>query len=424
MKRLILVLLATTLATPAFAQHGGHAQPASQAPADPHAGHAAQPEPPAPAPTSCTPEHAAMGHCVMPRPTPAPAAPPPSSCTAEHAAMGHCQSTAREPVDPHAGHDQPAQSATDPHAGHGAGPQPQPPPGADPHAGHQMPSGEPATAAHADHAMPSGQADAHSGHQTEGQEAAPPAPPPAPPPAGAFSGPEHAADTIFGAQAMRPSRRELVRSHGRMATHRFRFDRLEAGFGDGSETYAWDADFFYGEPLDRLWIKTEGEGAFGGKLERGEVQALWSHALTPFFDLQTGLRYDFAPDPNRGHLVLGVQGTAPYWFEVDAAAFLSDKGELTARLEGEYDLLITQRLILQPRLEIELSLQDMPELRIGSGLTSAEAGLRLRYEIVPEFAPYLGVEYERAFGDTADFRRAGGDEVDGLSLVVGVRTWF
>jgi copper resistance protein B len=223
---------------------------------------------------------------------------------------------------------------------------------------------------------------------------------------------------------MRPSRRELIRSHGRMVTSRFRAERLEVGFSDGEQGYAWEADFFTGEPLDRLWIKTEGEGAFGGELEHGEVQALWGHAISPFLDLQAGLRYDFARDPQRAHLVLGIQGLAPNWIEVDAAAFLSDEGELTARIEAEYDLRITQRLILQPQVEFELSAQDIPELGIGAGLSTTEAGLRLRYEIEPEFAPYVGVEWQQAYGQTADFREAAGEDAGSLRLVAGIRIWF
>ena len=317
-----------------------------------------------------------MGHCTMP-PTPSPAQPA-STCTPEHAAMGHCTIDQQQP-------------ATDPHAGH---------------------------------AMPGQEADPHAGHQMPGHQAAPPAPPVGPPPPGAFSGPENAADTVFGAGQMEPSRRELIRMHGRMATSRFRAERLEVGFSGGEETYAWEADFFYGEPLDRLWLKTEGEGAFGGDLHHGEVQALWGHAISPFFDLQAGLRYDFLPDPERAHLALGVQGLAPYWIEVDAAAFLSDEGELTARIEAEHDLRITQRLILQPLVEIGLSAQDIPELGIGAGLSTTEAGLRLRYEIVPEFAPYVGVEWEQAYGRTADFREAAGDAAGGVRFLAGVRIWF
>ncbi|MFN3726248.1 MAG: copper resistance protein B, partial [Allosphingosinicella sp.] len=126
----------------------------------------------------------------------------------------------------------------------------------------------------------------------------------------------------------------------------------------------------------------------------------------------------------RAHLVLGVQGTAPHWIEIDAAAFLSDEGELTARIEAEYDLRITQRLILQPLVEVELAAQDTPELGIGAGLSSTETGLRLRYEIVPEFAPYVGVEWEQSYGQTADFREAAGEDLGALRFVAGLRIWF
>jgi copper resistance protein B len=398
MTRLILALLASSAATPALAQHGGH-QPAPPPPPPAtctaeHAamGHCTMPRPAPPPPAACTAEHAAMGHCTMPRPAP----PPPATCTAEHAAMGHC--TMARPAPP------PPASCTAEHAamGHCT----MPPTGADPNAGHE---------AHGD---------AHAGHGAEANGAIPPAPPVGPPPAEALSGPAHAADLVFGAAQMQPSRRELIRTHGRMATSRLRFERLELGVGDAGESYGWEGDFFYGGPLDRLWLKTEGEGAFGEALEHGEVQALWGHAIAPFFDLQAGLRYDFAPDPERAHAVIGVQGLAPYWIEVEAAAFLSDQGEVTARIEAEHDLRITQRLVLQPLLEVELSAQDSPELGIGAGVVTTETALRLRYEITPELAPYLGVEWEQAYGATADLREAVGEDASALRLLAGLRIWF
>lgn len=309
-------------------------------------------------------------------------------------------------ADPHAGH----QPESDPHAGHDM---------SDPHAGHQPEadphSGHDVSDPHAGQDMPQ---DEHAGHGTS------PAPPVAPPPPGAFSGPAHAADRIFGDAVMAEAREELRREHGDMTASKFLLDRLETRFGDGEDGYLWDAQFWWGGDIDKLWLKSEGEGAFGEAVEEAEVQALWSHAIDPWFDLQLGLRHDFRPDPERTHLVLGVQGLAPYWFEVDGALFLSDEGELTARFEAEYDLRITQPLILQPRAEVEFSAQDVPELGIGSGLTSAEAGVRLRYEFEPEFAPYVGLEYERAFGDTADFARAAGEEAGGWAFLIGVRAWF
>lgn len=301
------------------------------------------------------------------------------------------------------------------HAGH-AMPAPPPPAEtpADPHAGHDMPSAEPETSA----------SEPHAGHTAPEHEPGIPDPPVAGPSATASSGPRNAADTIFDAGDMARAREQLRREHGAITAWKLLVDRAEARVRDGRDGYAWDAQAWVGGDIDRLWIKTEGEGSFGERPEAAEAQLLWSHALDPWFNLQAGVRYDLQPNPERGHLVIGVQGLAPYWFEVDGALFLSDKGELSARFEAEYDQRITQRLILQPRVEFDLAAQNVPERGIGSGLSKTEAGLRLRYEVVPEFAPYVGVDYERAFGDTAGFARAAGERVGGWSLVAGVRTWF
>lgn len=224
---------------------------------------------------------------------------------------------------------------------------------------------------------------------------------------------------------MTPSRAQLARENGGMKTGIILIERLEARLpaDGGADAYAWDAQGWYGGDINRLVIKTEGDGAFGGPLEAAEIQALYSHAIGPFFDLQTGVRFDAEPD-TRTHLVLGIQGLAPYMFHVDGALFLSDRGDLTARIKGEYDQRLTQRLILQPRLEVELAAQDIAERDIGAGVTKIEPGLRLRYEIVREFAPYIGVEYEAKLGQTADLARAGGEDPDGLKLLIGLRAWF
>jgi copper resistance protein B len=136
------------------------------------------------------------------------------------------------------------------------------------------------------------------------------------------------------------------------------------------------------------------------------------------------VRYDIRPEPRRGHVVLGIQGLAPYSFEIDAAAFLSDEGDLTARIEAEYDQRITQRLILQPRVEASFAAQDIPEIGIGAGLSAFEAGLRLRYEFVPEFAPYIGVEWQQRLGDTADYARASGENPSRIVFLAGWKLWF
>jgi len=200
-------------------------------------------------------------------------------------------------------------------------------------------------------------------------------------------------------------------------------ERLEARIRKGEDLYLWDAQAWYGGDYDKLWFKSEGEGAFGGHIESAEVQALWSHAIGPFFDVQAGVRYDFEPD-SHAHAVLGVQGLAPYMFEIDAAAFLSDRGDLTASVEAEYDQRITQRLILQPQIEVAVSAQDIPERGIGAGLTSVEAGLRLRYEFAREFAPYVGIGYEAKLGGTADYARLSGEDPTRFLIFLGIRTWF
>lgn len=243
--------------------------------------------------------------------------------------------------------------------------------------------------------------------------------PPGAPPQGAMSGPGYATDRVWGTEAMAASRATLRGEHGGMAIGKILIDRAEYRRGSG---YAWEVQAWHGGDLDKLWLKSEGEG--DDHLDRGEVQALWSRAVGPWFDLQAGLRQDFGRGPDRTHVVLAVQGLAPYWFEVEAAAFVSNKGEVSARAEADYDLRLTQRLILQPRLEAEVQAQDVPALRLGSGISRGEIGLRLRYQFVPEFAPYVGIAYERAFGDTAQLRRAAGEARGGWSMLLGVRAWF
>lgn len=264
-----------------------------------------------------------------------------------------------------------------------------------------------------------GGADPHAGDAATAA-----APPVAPPPPAAFSGPKHAADAIYGEAASARARKQLRDEHGNVLTSKLLVDQFELRMRDGRDGYSWDAQGWYGGDINKLWVKSEGEGSFGESPDQAEIQALYSRAINPWFNLQGGVRYDLQPNPERAHLVLGIQGLAPYWFEVDGALFLSNKGDLTARFEAEYDQRITQKLILQPRVEFNLAAQDVPELGIGAGLSTAEAGLRLRYEIVPEFAPYVGVEYERAFGNTADFARTAGEKAGGWSLLTGIRVWF
>nr|MDA3935214.1 copper resistance protein B [Gammaproteobacteria bacterium] len=146
-------------------------------------------------------------------------------------------------------------------------------------------------------------------------------------------------------------------------------------------------------------------------------------AISPFWGVQVGLRYDIEPH-DTAHAVLGVQGLAPYWLETDMAMFISDEGDVSFRGEFEYDLLLTQRLVLQPRLEINASANDVPERGLGSGINNTEAGLRLRYEIRREFAPYIGVRWTRKYGETRAIARALGEPKSDTALVLGIRAWF
>ncbi|WP_262031816.1 copper resistance protein B [Microvirga sp. Mcv34] len=282
---------------------------------------------------------------------------------------------------------------------------------ADPHAGHNM------------GAMGGMGAMAGTGTMA-GMGAAQREPPNPPPPPAALSGPAHAADLVYSPSDMAQAREGLRVEQGDIRAYRVLLDRLETRFQKGGNAYRWDAQAWYGGDIDKLWFKSEGNGAYRGKLEDAELQALWSRTITPWTDLQMGVRQDFAPNPRRTQAVLGLQSLRPFMYNVEAALFLSNKGELTARFEAEYDLFLTQRLILQPRVEANLSAQNIRELGIGAGLSTVEAGLRLRYQFIPEFAPYIGVEYERSVGNTASFARANGQDVSILRYLVGLRSWF
>jgi copper resistance protein B len=326
-------------------------------------------------------------------------------------------------ADPHAGHDMSGMQGMD------MGAQQQPAPAQDPHAGHDMSAmpgmGSPAAAGqdpHAGHDMSAMPGMAMDGSQTGAKIGTdlPPGNKPAPAPPG-----DHLADRFWGADAMASSREnDLRREHGGMTYYQVLFNLAEYQARKGSDGYRWDGEAWVGGDINRLWLKSEGEGGFGKALESAEVQALYSHALDPYWNLQAGVRYDFKPNPSRTYATIGIEGLAPYQFEVEGALFLSDKGDVLARAEGYYDQRITNYFVLQPRVEANFAAQDVRETGIGSGLTDLEAGLRLRYEGRREFAPYIGVSWERQFGDTARFSRARGDDTGGFSFVAGVRTWF
>jgi copper resistance protein B len=306
--------------------------------------------------------------------------------------------------------------AQDPHAGHNM---PAPPPlAADPHAGHNMAAPPPASTPadpHAGHAMPAKPADPHAGHNmgpaAVGSEPAPPAPT------------DHAADRVYPAAEMAAARAQLRHEHGDIRWSKLMLETLELRPSDDGDAFAWEGAASYGGDINRFTFKTEGEGE-DDHLHEAEVQALYTRAIGPYFNLNAGVRQDFEPRPRRTYATLAVEGVAPYWFEVEGALFLSNKGDLSARLEGSYDFRLTQKLILEPRAELNLAASADRVLGEGAGVRDLELGLRLRYAVRQTFAPYVGVNWERKCGDTADFARAAGEGVEDTRFVVGVRAWF
>ena len=204
-------------------------------------------------------------------------------------------------------------------------------------------------------------------------------------------------------------------------------DEFEARDADEGTVAALEAAAWYGGDLNKLYLSTEGERLMdnGGETEGFETRVAWNRAFAPFWDWQLGARRDWQPDdPNRDWASFGVQGLAPYLFESEATLFVGEEGLTNLRLEAEYEILFTQKLILVPAVEANFYGKEDEELGIGEGLTDIEAGLRLRYEIRREFAPYIGVNWERQFGDTAAKTRGAGDDVSETTLVAGVRFWF
>jgi copper resistance protein B len=185
----------------------------------------------------------------------------------------------------------------------------------------------------------------------------------------------------------------------------------------------WDGQGWIGGDYDKLWIKSEGLEQ-GGRVEDGRHELLYDRAASAFFDLQAGLRADLDGGAAREWAAFGVQGLAPYFLDIEATAYVGDAGRTAARLSVSYDLLLTQRLILQPEAELDLYGQSDPSRHLGAGLSDLDAGVRLRYEISRKIAPYLGVSYRGAFGGTADYARREGESPSDIRFVIGLRAWY
>jgi copper resistance protein B len=200
-------------------------------------------------------------------------------------------------------------------------------------------------------------------------------------------------------------------------------NRLETWDTDAGTGAAWEGQGWIGTDLNRFWVRSEG-ARLSGKTESANVELLYGRSISAWWDVVAGIRSDIEPGTSEHFAVVGIMGLAPYKYEIEATAYLAESGQAAARLEAEYDLLLTNRLILQPLLEMNLYGKDDADRGIGSGLSSVEAGLRLRYEVRREFAPYVGVQWEKAFGSTADFMRTAGKSANDREWVIGVRIWF
>ena len=200
-------------------------------------------------------------------------------------------------------------------------------------------------------------------------------------------------------------------------------DQMEIRDAADDNTLSWDGEGWLGKDLHKIWFKTDGERT-AGNTDEAELQFLYSKAIARYWDFQVGVRHDIEPSPSRSWVAIGLKGLAPYFFDIDAAAFIGESGRIAFRFEAEYELLLTQRLILTPDIEFNVYGQNDPDVGIGSGLSDIEAGLRLRYEIRRQFAPYIGVNWSRKFGDTAEIAETAGRDTSETQLVIGLRAWF
>lgn len=373
------------VSAPAFAQEMDHSK--MQMPAPEPAPAARKPEPqlstaPTAAPKPAVDPHA--GH-VMPAPNSKPkptSRPAPAQATpVDHAAMGH---------------DMPPTEAMD----HSA-------------MGHDMPPDEPTEEmdhSAMGHDMENMTAEEHAGMQ--GQDLPANAAPREPIPAVTDSDRAAAFPDVAG---------HTVHDDG---VHWFALlNRLETWDADEGNAIGWEGSGWAGTDLDRVWVRSEGE-SIDGSIESADVEVLYGRAIARWWDLVAGVRHDFGEGPSQTFAAVGVMGLAPYMFEVEATAYLGESGQTGLGLEAEYETLFTNRLIGQWLVEAEVWGQDDPERGIGSGLSTLEAGFRLRYEFHRQFAPYIGVVWERAYGGTADYRREQHDDIEDTRVVAGVRIWF
>lgn len=322
--------------------------------------------------------------------------------------------------DPHAGHGTTTSPAADPHAGHAppkanadahAGHVMPAAPKDDPHAGHVMPQ-PPAQDPHAGHDMSAMDHDAHAGHAMPAKAASDTPREPIPVPT--------AEDHAAAFPVLKPHAMEHAPAFNSLVV----FDHLEGWDNDQGSGQSWGVNAWFGNDIDRLWVRSEGSRS-DGKLGDWSVDALYGRSISPWWDAVAGVRHDNGRQiPDLTRAAIGFQGMSPYKFEVSAMAYLGGTRKAELAVEAEYDVLLTNRLILQPVIEASIAADDDRGRGVGSGLGHVEAGLRLRYEITRRFAPYVGFVHERKFGRTADIHRDAGEGTRESRWVAGIRFWF
>jgi copper resistance protein B len=211
--------------------------------------------------------------------------------------------------------------------------------------------------------------------------------------------------------------------HDAAINHFVLFDQLEWQSAAGRTELNVDAKGWIGRDRDRVWFRAEGDGE-DGRVGEAEAHVLYGRQFSRWWDLVAGVRQDFQPGPSRTWAAIGIQGLAPYWFEVELTGYVGASGRTQLRGEVEYELLLTNRLVLQPLVEVELFGKSDRERGVGAGLSTTDAGLRLRYELRREVAPYIGVTWTNKWGQTADFAEAAGEDTGGARFVIGARLWF
>jgi len=203
------------------------------------------------------------------------------------------------------------------------------------------------------------------------------------------------------------------------------FDQLEGRTNGPDNEFRWDGEGWIGTDMDKLWFKSEGFVEHG-RMTDGDQEALYDRPIPHlrYFDLQAGVRYDLDSDPGRTWGAIGIEGLTPYFFEFAPTFYFSNRGFFAGRVEGSYDILITNRLIAQPQFELNFYSKSNRSRGVGSGLSDLDTGLRIRYEINRKFAPYIGFAYTQTFGDTAKFTREDGGIVHDPRFIYGVRVWY